>query len=86
MPNPRSATIAALAAETLAASGVDVRADTASQRLALARTLATRAKCHISTAKRHMARAICKIRHPDYVAPQHGGKREGAGRPSGKRP
>jgi len=38
--------------------------------------------CHYDTAKRHIARACRRLRHPDYKPPQWGGQRQNAGRPS----
>lgn len=82
MLNSRTTTLQALAADILAASGIDPkRQTTRPQRLALARELAKRGKCHISTAKHHIARAMRRARHPDWQPPQHGGARPGAGRP-----
>ena len=46
----------------------------------LAKQLAARADCHIDTAKRNLAKAARRMRHPDWK-PQWGGPREGAGRP-----
>jgi hypothetical protein len=37
--------------------------------------------CTKETARRHVARASRRQRHPDYQPPQWGGKRPGAGRP-----
>lgn len=39
-------------------------------------------QCHYDTAKRHIAKACRRLRHPDHKTPQWGGQREGAGRPS----
>jgi len=38
--------------------------------------------CHYDTAKRHIARACRRLRHPDYTPPKWGGQRQNAGRPS----
>ncbi len=37
--------------------------------------------CHLETARRNVARACRRLRHPDRREPQRGGPREGAGRP-----
>jgi len=78
----RTAALQALAAEILAASGIDVTTATPPETLrGLYRQLAEIAPCHPDTAKRHVARAMRRKRHPDYKPPQHGGARDGAGRP-----
>lgn len=42
--------------------------------------LARQVECHTETARRNIARACRRLRHPDRKGPQRGGKREGAGR------
>lgn len=81
MPNntkARSEELQTLAAEILAASGVDV-----TERVEirpLAKLMSDKAGCHYTTAKQHIARAVRRARGK-LVEPGWGGYRVGAGRP-----
>jgi len=73
----RTQQLAAIAAEILAESGVDV-----SQRVEirpLAKLMKARCDAHYETCKRHIARAVRRAR--GEMAGQWGGRRPGAGRP-----
>ena len=77
----RTETIRAAAAAVLSESGVDVTLPTPRPAiLAMARRVCAITGCHISTAKRHIARAMRRARHPGEAEAQHGGARVGAGR------
>jgi hypothetical protein len=45
----------------------------------LAKELSKRANCHLDTAKRNIAKAARRMRHPDWK-PEWGGARPGAGK------
>ena len=76
----RNAEIAAAARQVLAESGADITDAVAI--LPLAKQLVTRTGCHISTAKRHVAKAV-RVARGELVASGWGGKREGAAAPEG---
>lgn len=65
------------AQKILADSGVDVTVQVKLQ--PLARQLANASGCNYETAKRHMAKAVRRARHPDYELPKRGGVRENKG-------
>jgi len=60
--------------------GVDVGGEVLNNREAIA-TLMREFDCLKSTARKHVARAARRKRHPDWNPPQYGGQRPGAGRP-----
>lgn len=51
------------------------------QLTAFAHQLAEDMECHIETARIHIAKALRRMRSPDWTPFNRGGKREGAGRP-----
>lgn len=71
----------ATAIDIVQSAGVDVTNQV--QILPLAQHMAERTGCTIKTAKIRIAEAVRRMRHPDWQPPERGGKREGAGRPSG---
>ncbi len=82
MPNTkaRSQYLQSIAAEIVAAAGIDVSVQVpADVRRRLMGQMVERAACHPDTAKRKIMRAI-RLARGELVA-QWGGAREGAGRP-----
>ena len=51
----------------------------------LAKLLMAERECSIDSAKQHVAKAV-RVARGEYVKAQHGGKREGAGRPKNEEP
>ena len=78
----RSEKLQALAAEILAASGVDVMQAVATR--PLAKLMETKCDAVYETCKRHIAKAVRRAR--GQVVASRGGLREGAGRPAMAQP
>jgi len=75
----RSEKIQAAAQHLLIEKSVDVSKKI--KILALAKILEERENCDRTTAKKHIAQAAHRMRHPDWSPPAWGGPRDGSGRP-----
>lgn len=78
--NRRAQMLRDAAIDVVQSAGVDItdRVDI----LPLAKILAEQADCTVKTAKIRIAEAVRRMRHPDWKAPERGGARPGAGRPT----